>query len=103
MLLYLKDIHFENKKHSGIQKGITLHCGNFYNFFKLSNEVFLYPFIYYSGVFCKVNILMAFCKMGIVIKNYINLLTQKNNLEWKSQKPLLLKEIARGVLRREDC
>jgi len=72
-------------------------------FFKLSNDVFLCPFIYCSGVLCKVNILMAFCKMGMEIRNYLNLLTQKNNLEWKSQKPLFLKAIARGVLRREDC
>ena len=60
--------------------------------------MFLYPFIYYSGVLYKVNILIAFCMLDMVIRNYLNPLTQKNNLEWKSQKPLLLTEIARGVL-----
>lgn len=60
---------------------------------QLPNEVFLCPFMYYGDVLCKVNILMGFCKMDMAIRNYLNLLTQKNNLEWKNQKPLLLQEI----------
>lgn len=51
----------------------------------------LHLLIYYRGVFCKVNILVAFCTMDMMIGNYLNVLTQEINLERSSQKPLLLK------------